>query len=135
MNANYDPAIVFEDPAFGRLEGQQVFSMWQMLCGRAQDLQVSVEKIRANDKSGSAHWEAKYLFGPNRRPVHNIVEADFIFRDRKIIQHTDTFSLWKWSVMAVGAAGATLGWSPFFRAAIQRSTRGQLDRFMQKNSA
>ncbi len=135
MNVNYDLGVVFEYPAFGRLEGLQVFSMWQMLCERAKDLQVSVDRIRADDKNGSAHWEAKYLFGPNRRPVHNIVEANFVFRDGKIIQHTDTFSLWKWSAMAVGVAGAMLGWSPFFRAAIQRSTRGQLDKFMQKISA
>ena len=135
MNVNYDPAVVFEDPAFGRLEGQQVFSMWQMLCGRGKDLQVTVSKIRADDGNGSAHWEAKYLFGPNRRPVHNVIEANFRFRDGKIIQHTDTFSLWKWSAMAVGLAGSILGWSPFFRSAIQRSTRSQLDKFMQKTSA
>jgi hypothetical protein len=135
MNANYDPEVVFEDPAFGRLQGQQVFSMWQMLCSRAKDLQISTENIRADDRTGSAHWEAKYLFGPHRRPVHNIVKANFIFRDGKIIEHVDAFSLWKWSSMAVGFAGMILGWSPLFKIAIQRSTRRQLDHYMQKQSA
>ncbi len=135
MNANYDLAVVFEDPAFGRLEGQQVFSMWQMLCSRAKDLQVSADNIRADDHAGSAHWEAKYLFGPNRRPVHNVVEANFVFRDGKIIGHSDTFSMWTWSAMAIGLAGTILGWSPFFKSAIQKSTRRQLNEFMQKKSA
>ena len=135
MNAHYDQAVVFEDPAFGRLEGQQVFSMWQMLCSRARELKVSASNIFADDKAGSAHWEAKYLFGPNRRPVNNVVQANFIFRDGKIIEHIDTFNLWKWSSMAVGLTGTLLGWSPFFKSTIQKSTRRQLDNFMQNNSA
>ena len=135
MNANYAPDVVFEDPAFGRLEGQQVFSMWQMLCSRARELSVSANNIFTDDKAGSAHWEAKYLFGPHQRPVHNVVQANFIFRDGKIIEHVDTFSLWKWSSMAVGLTGTLLGWSPFFKSTIQKSTRRQLDTFMQNNSA
>jgi hypothetical protein len=135
MNASYDPDIVFEDPAFGRLEGQQVLSMWLMLCSRAKDLQVSTGSVHADDRVGSAYWEAKYLFGPNQRPVHNRVEAKFMFREGKIIEHIDTFSLWKWSSMAIGLAGVLLGWSPFFKTAIQRSTRRQLDQFMQSQSA
>jgi hypothetical protein len=134
MNASYDPVVVFEDPAFGRLEGQQVFSMWQMLCSRAKELQVSVSNIRADNKTGSAHWQAKYLFGPSRRPVHNVVQANFIFRDGKIIEHVDTFSLWKWSSMAIGLTGTILGWRPLFKSAIQKSVRRQLDIFMQSSS-
>jgi hypothetical protein len=67
--------------------------------------------------------------------VQNKVRANFVFREGKIIEHIDTFSLWKWSSMAIGLAGAIFGWTPFFKIAIQRSTRSQLDKFMQKHTA
>jgi ketosteroid isomerase-like protein len=135
MTACYDPKIVFSDPAFGTLEGKDATAMWHMLCGRARDLHVNVTKIQADDTSGSADWQAKYLFGPNRRPVHNMVKAAFDFRDGKIVKHADSFDMWKWTRMALGSVGTLLGWSPFLKAAVRKSVRRQLDEFMQKNPA
>jgi len=135
MNACYDPAIEFDDPAFGFLEGEKVFAMWQMLCARARELDVVARDIQADDGTGFARWEAKYLFGPNRRPVHNTVDARFVFRNGKIVKHADSFSMWKWSGMAVGTMGVLLGWTPFMKAAIQKSIRRQLEEFMQNKPA
>jgi limonene-1,2-epoxide hydrolase len=135
MNSCYDPEIIFSDPAFGTLEGEKAFAMWRMLCGRAKELEVTVRNIRADDKSGSADWEAKYLFGPSRRPVHNVVKASFEFRDGRIVKHTDTFDMWKWTRMALGGIGTLLGWSPLLRSAIQKSTRRQLEEYIARQSA
>ena len=135
MNACYDSNVVFSDPAFGRLEGPQAFAMWEMLCGRAKELDVTARNIQADDRNGSAHWDAKYLFGPKRRPVHNVIKAVFVFQDGKIIEHTDSFDMWKWSRMAIGGIGIFFGWSSILRSAIQKSTRRQLEDYMQKRSA
>jgi hypothetical protein len=134
MTACYDPSIIFSDPAFGVLEGKSAIAMWHMLCGRARDLQVSVSNIRADDATGSADWQATYLFGKDRRPVHNVVKAAFDFRDGKIVRHDDTFDMWQWTRMALGSIGTILGWSPFLRAAIRKSVRRQLDEYMQNYS-
>jgi ketosteroid isomerase-like protein len=135
MTACYDPHIIFSDPAFGTLEGQEAVAMWHMLCGRARDLEVSVSNIRADDTSGSANWQAMYLFGKDHRPVHNMVQAVFDFRDGKIVRHIDSFDMWRWTRMALGSIGTVLGWSPFLRSAIRKSVRRQLDEYMQGHSA
>ena len=135
MNACYDQKVVFSDPAFGVLEGNEVFAMWEMLASRAKELQVTVSDIHADDTAGSARWEAQYLFGAHRRPVHNVIKAKFAFRDGKIIEHADSFSMWKWSRMAIGTIGSLLGWTRFLKSTIQKSTRRQLEEYMQKRSA
>jgi len=133
MTACYDPNVIFSDPAFGVLEGGKAIAMWHMLCERAKDLQVTVSNVEATDGAGSADWEARYLFGPNRRPVHNVVKAAFNFRDGKIVKHTDSFDMWRWTRMALGGLGTLLGWSSILRSAIQKSVRRQLDQYMQKH--
>ena len=36
MASCYHPEIVFEDPAFGKLEGSRAANMWRMLCESQQ---------------------------------------------------------------------------------------------------
>jgi hypothetical protein len=56
--------------------------------------------------------------------VHNRIDARFRFRDGKIVEHVDTFPLWKWASMALGAKGTLLGWLP----AVQAKIRAQADK-------
>ena len=132
MCACYHPQATFTDPAFGTLRGAQATSMWRMLVERGKDLQVTFGNIRADDSRGSAHWEAKYRFGPKRRPVHNIIEAEFVFKDGLILQHTDRFNFWKWSSMALGVTGALLGWTPIIQSAMRKNALGGLEKFMAR---
>lgn len=133
MTACYAPDVVFRDPAFGRLEAAEATGMWRMLCERGRELEVSVSRIQADDQAGSAVWEARYIFGRPGRRVHNVVQAAFTFRDGKIAEHHDHFDFWRWSRMALGTPGLLLGWTPFLRAAVQRSTNEQLAEFMKKH--
>jgi hypothetical protein len=132
MCACYHPEVTFTDPAFGTLHGARATSMWRMLVGRSTDLQVTFRDVHADDRRGSAHWEAKYSFGPKRRPVHNIIEAEFVFKDGLIYQHTDLFNIWKWSSMALGVAGTLLGWTPFIQSAVRKNALSGLEKFMAK---
>ena len=132
MVACYHPDVTFADPAFGTLHGSRATSMWRMLVGRSKDLQVTFSNVQANDMRGSAHWEAKYSFGPKRRPVHNIIEAEFVFKDGLIFQHTDRFNFWKWSRMALGVSGALLGWTPIIQSAVRKNALGGLEKFMAR---
>jgi len=132
MNACYRSDIIFSDPVFDTLRGQEVESMWQMLCARGKDLEIEFGEIQADDEIGSAHWEAWYTFSKSKRRVHNIIEAKFVFQDDKISQHTDRFNLWRWSSMALGPVGTFLGWTPFVQAGIRKEARRGLDAFMEK---
>lgn len=132
MAACYHPDIVFSDPAFGELRGKEAGAMWAMLCSRAKDLQLEVSAVRADDAAGSAHWEARYTFTQTGRPVHNVIEASFAFRDGLIVRHADNFDFWRWSRQALGAAGLLLGWTPFLRNKVRATARGGLEAWMKK---
>ena len=133
MNVCYDQDIVFSDPVFTQLQGRQVTAMWEMLCARASNFALSFADVRADDVAGSAHWEARYTFSQTGRTVHNIIDATFVFRDGRIVQHYDSFNLWRWSAMALGAKGVLLGWLPPVQAAIRRQAMGGLNAYLQKH--
>ncbi len=129
--ACYAPDVEFSDPVFPRLKGKRAMAMWAMLGERKADPNDRwFENVKADDARGSAHWEAKYKFPLNGRPVHNKIDAQFEFRDGKIVKHTDTFDFWKWSQMALGLPGMLFGWSSFFRSALQKKLRQRLDEFI-----
>lgn len=129
MAALYAPDATFTDPAFGRLEGEQVTAMWRMLCERATDLDVVASDIRAGGDEGSAHWDATYTFGATGRKVVNRIDARFRFRDGLIVEHVDSFSFWRWSSQALGPLGRALGWTPLLHAVFRRGARRQLAAF------
>ena len=132
MVACYAPDAHFTDPVFD-LSGSEVGAMWSMLCDRGRDLRLEWRNVRADDATGSAHWEPRYTFSATGRPVHNIIDSAFTFKAGLIHTHVDTFDLWRWSRMALGTKGALLGWSPFVRKAIQAQARRGLDAWMKSH--
>jgi ketosteroid isomerase-like protein len=135
MAACYHPHVVFSDSVFRDLHGARAGAMWRMLAGRSQDLAISVRDIRADDRSGSAHWDARYTYSATGRKVLNRVDARFRFQDGLIIWHQDAFSLWRWAAQALGPTGLALGWTPFLRRAIQRNAQAALDKFISSQGA
>lgn len=132
MVACYAPDVWFSDPVFHDLRGPRAGAMWRMLAARASSLEVTFRDVRADDKTGSAHWEARYLFSATGRQVHNVIDARFEFRDGKITRHADTFDLWRWSGMALGAKGKLLGWAPPIKNAIHKTAMRGLEAFEAK---
>lgn len=126
MAACYHPEATFRDPVFPDLRGEEVPRMWRMLVAGARDLEVRLVDVRAEGNEASARWEARYSFGKARRRVHNVVDARFAFRDGLIVRHVDSFDLWRWSRMALGAPGALLGWAPPFHAKIRQDAARRL---------
>jgi ketosteroid isomerase-like protein len=133
MIACYHPDIEFSDPVFPGLRGRRARAMWAMLGERKADPNDrTFRDVRADDHRGSAHWEAKYKFPLNGRPVHNIIDAEFEFEDGKIRKHTDTFDFWRWSRQALGAPGILLGWGPL-KGPLRKKLAARLDEFMEKH--
>jgi len=132
MVSNYHPDVIFEDPVFGVLKGQEAKSMWKMLLDRSKgNLNVSCSEVKVLGNCAEAYWEAIYPFGPEKRIVHNKIKAEFEFRDGKIIKHTDSFDLWKWSRMALGWKGILLGWSPLVQKKIKTHSQYLLKKYME----
>jgi ketosteroid isomerase-like protein len=132
MIACYHPDISFYDPVFGELKGKRAGAMWHMLCERGDDLVLTYRDIFAEDNEGSAHWEATYTFSTGRK-VHNIIDAEFRFEDDLIIEHIDTFNLYRWSRMALGPVGTLVGWTSRMQHKISDSAEKSLERFISKH--
>ena len=132
MAACYHADARFSDPAFPDLRGAQIGAMWTMLCQRAQDFSLTFRDVQADAERGTAHWEAKYLFSKTGRHVHNIIEAEFAFKDGLIVAHDDRFSFWRWSRQALGLPGVLLGWSAFLRGKVQAEAAKGLAIFQKK---
>lgn len=133
MVSYYHTDVIFEDPVFGVLKGEEAKAMWKMLLNRSKgNLKVTFSDVKVVRNSGEAKWEAVYPFGPDKRMVHNKIKAEFEFKDGKIIRHTDKFDLWKWSRMALGIKGTLLGWSPLVQNKIKNQSKALLTKFLEK---
>ena len=132
MAACYTEDATFEDPAFGHLEDGRGQAMWKMLCLASEgNLKVTVTDRKAEPGgTGTAHWLADYTFTETGRPVHNDVQASFIFRDGLIAAHRDVFDLRVWAGQALGTVPGLLGYTPALRVLIHRRTRARLDAFL-----
>lgn len=129
MAACYADDVRFSDPAFTNLQGQEAADMWRMLTSRAQNFSLVFDGIEADDTQGKAHWVATYLFSQTGNTVVNDIQARFTFKDGKIVTHTDSFDLWKWSGQALGFKGKLLGWTPFVHKAIRQQAAKGLAQF------
>lgn len=120
MIACYGDDIVFSDPAFGTLRGKDAGDMWRMLISRAKDFSLTFDSVCADERGGSAHWVATYLFSQTGRVVVNDIRATLVIRDGKIREHHDQFDFWRWSRQALGTPGLLLGWTPFLRNKVRQ---------------
>lgn len=127
----YHPDAYFRDEAF-ELNGNQPGAMWHMLCERGKDMTMEFS-VSEKDGKVSAHWEPKYSFSQTGRFVHNIIDAEFEFKDGKIIKHIDRFNFWSWSRQALGLPGLLLGWTPLLRNKVSTMAMGNLKVFMEKH--
>lgn len=135
MQACYGDDAQFDDPAFSLRGRREVGGMWRMLCQAVQEKGRDVWKlefrdVRADERRGSAHWEPYYRFSKTGRMVHNIIDAEFEFRDGLILSHRDSFDFWRWSRQALGPAGLLLGWTPLLKAEVRKTARAGLDAYL-----
>lgn len=134
MAACYHPAVVFSDEVFINLEGERAAGMWQMLCERGKDLKIEFRDVQADDSGGRAHWEAWYTFSATGRRVHNKIDAEFVFRDGKIVRHRDSFNFWAWARQALGAKGWLLGWSGLVKKRVRSQAAKGLAAYVREHS-
>ena len=129
MEAGYTDDATFSDPVFPTLSAEEVRAMWRMFCTGNNDITVTFSDVQADDRSGSARWEAVYKFPKTGREVHNKISASFLFRDGKIVRHRDDFNFYAWTRMALGPVGTLLGWSPIVQGKVRQQAAAQLRRF------
>ena len=132
MQDCYGGDVIFYDPVFQNLDGDEVRAMWKMLCLQARDLRIEYSSITLDEDYGTCKWEARYTFSKTGRKVHNRVKAHFKFSNGKIVEHMDAFDIYRWSRQALGIKGFLFGWASAFKNTISRNARAGLKRFMER---
>ena len=136
MNSCYSDDIVFNDPAFGLLRGDEVKYMWEMLCMNAKKFSLTYSDIEELDEEyATCKWTATYTFSKTGRQVVNHIKAYMRLKDGKIIEHSDAFKLSKWAAQALGWKGALLGWTGFMKKKIQNNARKSLIKFIESKKS
>lgn len=137
MNSYYADDVTFEDPAFGVLQGERAKNMWRMLINNQSGKKfiVTHSNVVESGDTVSAKWEAKYDFSKTGRQVHNKIEATFICKDGKIVDHRDHFNLHSWSSQALGLSGKLIGWTGFFKRKLNNQTNAMLTKYESKMGA
>jgi len=129
MTACYTPGAHFRDPAFGDLEGDDIGAMWRMLTGRARDLEITLREHEADERTGTAHWIARYTFSTGRR-VENDIQAKFAFGGNALItDHVDDFDFHRWASQALGPKGHLVALLPPLRSKARAQALAQLTAF------
>lgn len=135
MNDCYSEDIVFNDPVFGILKGDEARAMWEMLCKNANNFSLTFSDIELlDDEYATCKWTATYTFSKTGRKVVNRIKAYMKFYKGKIVEHSDAFRLSTWIGQALGWKGVWFGWTGFMKKAVQKNARKSLENFMQKKN-
>ena len=136
MNDCYSEDIVFSDPVFMLLRGDEVRAMWEMLCKNAKDFSLQFSNIELLDHEyATCQWTASYTFSKTGNRVVNNIKAFMRLADGKIIEHSDGFRLSTWIGQALGWKGRLFGWMGWMKRAVQKNARRSLVNFMVAKSA
>jgi ketosteroid isomerase-like protein len=128
----YHPEAKFRDEAFDLSGSKQIGSMWRMLMERGTDMKMEFSNVQANDSTGKAHWEAWYTFSSTGNKVHNIIDANFTFKDGKILNHRDHFDFHRWAAQALGITGKLLGWTGYLHQKVRSTAMAGLENYMAR---
>jgi ketosteroid isomerase-like protein len=136
MNDCYAEDIVFSDPVFLVLKGDEVRAMWEMLCKNATDFSLTYSNIQMLDEEyATCNWVATYTFSKTGKKVVSRIKAYMKFYEGKIVEHSDAFRLSTWIGQALGWKGVLFGWTGFMKRAVQRNARKNLVKFMERKAA
>ncbi len=134
MNACYSDDIAFYDPMFELLRGDEAKAMWEMLCKNAKDFSLQFDSIKnLDDGYYTCNWTATYTFSKTGRKVVNMCKAHMKIENGLITEHSDGWSMHKWSAQAFGFTGKLLGWAGFFRRRLKNTAKRNLMFYLEKD--
>ncbi|EMY27970.1 SnoaL-like domain protein [Leptospira interrogans serovar Australis str. 200703203] len=120
MGTLYSDSVIFNDPVFTNLNATEVRGMWQMLISRGKDLELKFGEIQSEGDTGKVTWEAYYTFSKTGKKVHNVIQAELVCKDGKIVKHTDQFGFYRWSRQALGLPGLLFGFYLFSKTKLEQ---------------
>ena len=105
-----------------------------MLCKNAKDFSLEFDGIKnLDDGYYTCNWTAKYTFSKTGKKVTNMCKAHIKIENGFITEHSDGWSLHKWSAQAIGIMGQLLGWTGFFRRKLKNQAKRNLMNYIENH--
>ncbi|MES2924474.1 MAG: hypothetical protein V4819_23175 [Verrucomicrobiota bacterium] len=105
--------------------------MWRFVTRPEPKLKVTFSEVTADDLQGRAKVIDDYIFTETGRPVHNVIESKFHFRDGLIVSHHDHCDPVSWAHMAMTGPKALLAGR--VRLVRAKATSKKLEQFLRTN--
>ncbi|CAE7178092.1 unnamed protein product [Rhizoctonia solani] len=126
----------FEDPAFGKLEGERALGMYKMFTSTRDKTEAvwNVHDVKASESDPQravVQFEAIYKF--NGRPVTNQITSSILVVDGKVKEQVDSFDVPKWAEQSLGLFGWLFGNFSFLQNTVQKKANTSLDGFISKH--
>lgn len=130
LNALYSDTIIYSDPLFGLLQGQQVKDKWEMVCKNMTEFRLTViKKEEIDHEYATCEWKAEYISVDSGGPIVFSSKSFMRFAEGKIIEHSEGFSLTKWVAQVYGIKGRFFGWLNFMKRKAQAECQERLEQY------
>lgn len=135
MTALLSQNIIYQDPIFGMLEGEPVFSLWQMKCKRLREFSFSYTNIEELDAEYiRCDWKISFFHRPTGDVVTMPGKAYMKIIDGKITEHSDAYKISDWLSVTQGWKGKFFGWMGFMQRKEQNTYRSLLERYIRNKN-
>ncbi|ANH80850.1 cyclase [Niabella ginsenosidivorans] len=130
LNALYSDDVIYSDPLFGLLQGQQVKEKWELVCKSVKELQLTViKKEEIDHEYATCQWKAEYVSASTGKPVIFYSKSFMRFADGRITEHSEGFRLTQWIAQVYGIKGRLFGWLNFMKRKVQAEYQERLNKY------
>lgn len=135
MSDCYADDIIYSDPVFGLMQGDDVRKMWQMICKGARNLSVQYSGIEELDEMYvTCLYKVSYYFELTQKHICYSAKAFMKIEEGKITEHSDGYRLSSFISNAYGIKGKLLSWSGYMKKSVQNRYRTLLQNFASTNN-
>lgn len=130
MTACYTSDVIYFDPLFGYLDGEQVTAMWQLRLSDLDQFAIALEKIA---DEGDGYYKMKYSISyrkKDNRPVSMNVQVFFKLDQNRIVEQSEAFSVHALLKQERGMIGHLMGWNRMMQQARKNKARKELLKYL-----
>ncbi|MFT3903957.1 MAG: nuclear transport factor 2 family protein [Niabella sp.] len=112
MNNCLSSEVMFSEPLFGILQGDDVSNLNRMKCARLKDFKLKVQQVEElDDEYLTCSWVVDYCHADTGSRVVMPIKSFLRVIDGKITEYSDAYRLSTWLAKVHGVTGVLFGWT------------------------
>lgn len=127
-----DENIIYNDPIFGVLNGEEVRDMWMFKCNYLKDFSLTINAIDELDEEyATCNWTAKFFRNQTGHYLTMNIKSYLKIDNGKITEQSDAYKLSDWLAKVYGLKGRLFGWTGVMKKNEQIKYRGLLEKYVK----